>query len=83
MDLSMEASCQTKPLILQYMVPITRDLLARVCQGLPGSEQAWLGRAKEVSEILATNAAARDIENKSPRAEISLLKSAGFLKVLP
>ncbi len=51
-------------------------------EGLPKSTESWLQRAREVSEILATDAAARDIENKSPRAEISLLKSAGLLKVL-
>lgn len=50
--------------------------------GLPASSEAWVERARQVSEILATDAAARDIENKSPRAEISLLKSSGLLKVL-
>jgi alkylation response protein AidB-like acyl-CoA dehydrogenase len=50
--------------------------------GLPTSSEAWLERARQVSDILAADAAARDIENKSPRAEVSLLKSAGLLKVL-
>ncbi|RDW62291.1 putative thermophilic desulfurizing enzyme family protein [Coleophoma cylindrospora] len=50
--------------------------------GLPDTSEAWLARARRVSEILAQDAAARDISNKSPRAEISLLKSAGLLKVL-
>lgn len=53
-----------------------------ISDGLPTSTEGWLQRAREVSEILATDAAARDIENKSPRAEVSLLKSAGLLKVL-
>lgn len=53
-----------------------------IAEGQPTSAEGWLERAREVSEILATDAAARDIENKSPRAEISLLKSAGLLKVL-
>lgn len=50
--------------------------------GLPNDQQAWVHRAKEVAEILAEDAAQRDIENKSPRAEIALLKSAGLLKLL-
>lgn len=49
---------------------------------LPSTAEAWLERARQVSEILAQDAAARDIENKSPRAEVALLKSAGLLKVL-
>jgi alkylation response protein AidB-like acyl-CoA dehydrogenase len=36
----------------------------------------------EVAEILAQDAAQRDIENKSPKAEVSLLKSSGLLKTL-
>jgi alkylation response protein AidB-like acyl-CoA dehydrogenase len=51
-------------------------------EGLPPTSEAWLSRARQVSEILAQDAAARDIENKSPRAEIALLKSAGLLRVL-
>lgn len=50
--------------------------------GLPSTSSAWLSRSRLVSEILAADAAARDIDNKSPRAEIALLKSAGLLKVL-
>lgn len=51
-------------------------------EGLPTTPSAWLTRASQVSQILAPDAAARDIENKSPKAEISLLKSSGLLKVL-
>ncbi|CAG8955119.1 hypothetical protein HYFRA_00007134 [Hymenoscyphus fraxineus] len=51
-------------------------------EGLPKDAEGWLRRASRVSEILAEDAAARDIENKSPKAEISLLKSSGLLKVL-
>jgi alkylation response protein AidB-like acyl-CoA dehydrogenase len=50
--------------------------------GLPSTTEAWLERARQVSEILAQDAAARDIENNTPQAEVSLLKSAGLLKVL-
>jgi len=53
-----------------------------ISDGLPTSAEGWLQRARQVSEILAADAPARDIENKSPRAEIALLKSAGLLKVL-
>lgn len=50
--------------------------------GLPKDAEGWLERARRISKILAEDAAARDIDNKSPRAEVSLLKSAGLLKVL-
>ncbi|CAK4034718.1 Dibenzothiophene desulfurization enzyme C [Lecanosticta acicola] len=50
--------------------------------GQPTTQQGWLRRAKEVSDILGQDAAQRDIENKSPRAEVALLKAAGLLKIL-
>ncbi|KAK6430972.1 hypothetical protein LTR95_012867 [Oleoguttula sp. CCFEE 5521] len=50
--------------------------------GLPSDQAGWIVRARRVAEILAQDAAARDIENKAPRAEISLLKSSALLKVL-
>jgi len=53
-----------------------------VSDGLPSSTEAWLERARQVSEILALDATARDIETKSPQAEIALLKSAGLLKTI-
>lgn len=49
---------------------------------LPSSEDEWLLRARHVAAILAPTAAARERENKSPRAEVALLKHAGLLKVL-
>lgn len=49
---------------------------------LPNTGPEWVQRASQVSAILAEDAAARDIENKSPRAEIVLLKYSGLLKVL-
>ena len=48
----------------------------------PSSSEAWVKRSREVAEILALDAPKRDIENKSPVAEIGLLKAAGLLKVL-
>lgn len=53
-----------------------------IAEGQPTSAAGWLARAREVSQILAIDAAARDIENKSPLAEIGLLKAAGLLKLL-
>jgi hypothetical protein len=53
-----------------------------IAEGQPTSTEGWLERARQVSEILGSDAPARDIENKSPRAEISLLKSASLLKIL-
>lgn len=50
--------------------------------GLPKTSDDWIARAAEVSKILSGDAAIRDIESKSPVAEVSLLKSAGLLKVL-
>ncbi|KAK5166863.1 uncharacterized protein LTR77_007592 [Saxophila tyrrhenica] len=48
----------------------------------PSSQQAWGNRAKDVAEILALDAPKRDIENKTPRAEIDLVKAAGLLKIM-
>jgi alkylation response protein AidB-like acyl-CoA dehydrogenase len=49
---------------------------------LPTNAEEWVNRARAVAEVLALDAAQRDKENKSPRAEIALLKHAGLLKVL-
>lgn len=49
---------------------------------LPDSADAWIARAREVAEVLAQDVVQRDRDNKSPRAEVTLLKHAGLLKVL-
>jgi alkylation response protein AidB-like acyl-CoA dehydrogenase len=49
---------------------------------LPSSEQEWIARARAVAEALAVDVVQRDRENKSPKAEVALLKHAGLLKVL-
>ncbi|KAF7881243.1 hypothetical protein EAF00_011916 [Botryotinia globosa] len=49
---------------------------------VPQTEEEWLSRASEISQIFSKDAAKRDIDNKSPRDEVSLLKSSGLLKVL-
>lgn len=55
---------------------------AFAAEGQPKGSAAWLERAKKVSDILAVDAAARSKEQKTPRAEIALLKSSGLLKVI-
>ncbi|KAK4693114.1 hypothetical protein P7C71_g4222, partial [Lecanoromycetidae sp. Uapishka_2] len=49
---------------------------------LPTKPKAWIERAAQVASILAEDAAVREKENKSPFAEVSLLKSSGLTKVL-
>ena len=48
----------------------------------PSKPDEWLQRAAHVSAILAEDAAHREKENKSPKAEVSLLKSSGLTRVL-
>lgn len=64
--------------------PIVYDIHHQkfLSDGLPNTAEGWIERARQVSDILAQDAPSRDIENKSPRAEVTLLKSAGLLKVL-
>ena len=50
--------------------------------GLPTKPEAWIKRAAEVADILAQDAGIRERQNKSPFAEIALLKSAGLTQVL-
>jgi hypothetical protein len=50
--------------------------------GLPKNEAEWVERAARVGAILAEDVSVRDREQKIPAAEVSLLKSAGLLKVL-
>lgn len=49
---------------------------------LPSKPDEWIQRAIKVAEILAEDATARDQANKSPLAEVSLLKSSGLTRVL-
>jgi alkylation response protein AidB-like acyl-CoA dehydrogenase len=51
-------------------------------EGLPSTPEAWLDRARAVSAILAEDATTRDLENKSPRAEVALLKSSQLTRAL-
>lgn len=67
-------------------VPATNPAVYDSYQGkwstLPDTAEAWLARAREVADVLAQDAAQRDQENKSPRAEVALLKHSGLLKLL-
>ncbi|KAK6087963.1 thermophilic desulfurizing enzyme family protein [Seiridium cupressi] len=49
---------------------------------LPEDEAGWIQRAKEVAAVLDQDASIRERENKSPRAEVRLLKHSGLLKIL-
>lgn len=62
--------------------PATYSEYEKKWNEIPNDETAWLQRAQEVADVLALDAAVRDQENKSPRAEIALLKHAGLLKIL-
>ncbi|MCJ1460467.1 hypothetical protein MMC28_010849 [Mycoblastus sanguinarius] len=49
---------------------------------LPSKPEEWIQRAIRVGRILAEDAALREKENKSPVAEVSLLKSSNLTKIL-
>ncbi|KAL2161752.1 hypothetical protein VTH06DRAFT_7534 [Thermothelomyces fergusii] len=48
----------------------------------PTDAEGWLQRARDVAAVLAVDAAAREKANKSPRAEVALLKHSGLLRIL-
>ncbi|PWY67616.1 thermophilic desulfurizing enzyme family protein [Aspergillus sclerotioniger CBS 115572] len=62
--------------------PAVYDSYQAKWSSLPDTADAWLARAREVAQVLAQDAAQRDQENKSPRAEVVLLKHSGLLKLL-
>ncbi len=49
---------------------------------LPEDADGWIQRARDVAAVLSVDAAAREKANKSPRAEVALLKHSGLTKVL-
>ncbi|MFB9741487.1 acyl-CoA dehydrogenase family protein [Pseudonocardia sulfidoxydans] len=59
--------------------PATVDWAARP---VPDSPDAWLARAREVREVLAVGAAARDRAGQTPYDEIALLKNSGLVTLL-
>ena len=65
-----------------YRDPAVYSEYSEKWKAIPENETGWLQRAQEVADVLAVDAVIRDAENKSPRAEVALLKHAGLLKVL-
>ncbi|QIX02152.1 hypothetical protein AMS68_007669 [Peltaster fructicola] len=51
-------------------------------EGLPQGQDSWVERARQVAAILAQDGPTRDLENKSPRAEVALLKAAELTRIL-
>lgn len=48
----------------------------------PQNADSWIKRAQEVASVLEKDASTRERENKSPRAEVALLKHSGLTKIL-
>ncbi|GAY08200.1 acyl-CoA dehydrogenase family protein [Pseudonocardia sp. N23] len=59
--------------------PATIDWTTRP---VPDSPDAWLARAREVRDVLAVGAAARDRAGETPYDEIALLKDSGLVTLL-
>lgn len=48
----------------------------------PDTTQGWLQRAREVADVLAETAVARDRANETPHEEVRLLKESGLVTLL-
>lgn len=48
----------------------------------PQDADSWIKRAQDVASVLEKDASTRERENKSPRAEVALLKHSGLTKIL-
>ncbi|KAK7727279.1 hypothetical protein SLS63_007098 [Diaporthe eres] len=48
----------------------------------PQDAAGWVKRAQDVASVLEKDASVRERENKSPRAEVALLKHSGLTKIL-
>lgn len=48
----------------------------------PGTAAQWVQRAREVAQIFAVDAAAREKDGKTPYAEVALLKNSGLVTLL-
>lgn len=51
-------------------------------RGEPSGSREWVARAAEVADILATDAVERDRANRTPCAEVRLLKDSGLVTLL-
>jgi alkylation response protein AidB-like acyl-CoA dehydrogenase len=60
---------------------IYKDYEAKWSQ-LPSDETGWVARAQDVAAVLAADHGVREKANKTPTAEIALLKHSGLLKIL-
>ncbi|CAI6317763.1 unnamed protein product [Periconia digitata] len=78
----MTDSTQSNGTSAPYRDPSVYAEFSKKWPSLPQDETQWVKRAQEVADILALDAVQRDLENKSPRAEVQLLKYAGLLKIL-
>lgn len=61
---------------------IYQEYASKWSSSLPSSSTAWIQRAKDVAAVLSPTAGAREKANATPRAEVSLLKHSGLLKIL-
>jgi hypothetical protein len=50
--------------------------------GVPDTSEGWIDRAREVSNILAADALARDRAGEPPFREVQLLKDSGLVTLL-
>ena len=63
--------------------PVTTGLADRWRDAArPQNSAEWIGRAKEVADILAVDAVERDRANATPYAEVQLLKDSGLVTLL-
>jgi alkylation response protein AidB-like acyl-CoA dehydrogenase len=67
---------------VDFRDPAVYTEYAKKWSSIPEDEAGWLQRAQDVADVLAIDAALRDQQNKSPRAEVALLKHSGLLKIL-
>lgn len=62
--------------------PAVYDQYAGKWADHPQDAASWIQRAQDVASVLEADASTRERENKSPRAEVSLLKLSGLTKIL-
>lgn len=62
--------------------PAVYDEYAGKWADQPQDADSWVKRAQDVASVLEKDASTRERENKSPRAEVALLKHSGLTKIL-
>lgn len=78
----MVSSNQSNGTAIEFRDPAVYAEYEKKWSKLPEDEASWEQRFQEVADVLALDAVQRDQENKSPRAEVALLKHSGLLKIL-